>query len=130
MERASQHERAPAAATADPFTPAQMRALKIAIVVMSVILVLGFGAIIARLYYLATQPASSAPGVAGRISGVPLTPEISLALPAGAQVRTMSLAAGGDRLAVHFEAPTGPGIVVLDLPSGKVASRVRLLPSP
>lgn len=130
MDRASQQEKAAAVATPDPFTPAQLRALKIAIVVMSIILVLGFGAIIARLYYLATQPASSAPAVASRISGAPLAPEISLALPAGAQVRTMSLTAGGDRLAVHFEAPTGPGIVILDLPSGKVASRVRLLPSP
>ncbi|MBC8009287.1 MAG: hypothetical protein H7067_04230, partial [Burkholderiales bacterium] len=56
MDRASQPEMAPTVAATDPFTPRQMRILKIAIVVMSIILVLGFSAIVARLYYLATQP--------------------------------------------------------------------------
>jgi hypothetical protein len=97
---------------------------------MSTILVIVFCGILARLYYLATQP--SMPETAAAISASHpssgLQPQIDLALPPGATVRTMSLAPAGDRLAVHFEAPDGAGIVILDLRSGKPVSQVRLTP--
>lgn len=125
------HPETAAAVTPEPFTPAQMRALKIAIVVMSIILVLGFTAILARLFYLAKQPAQPSPVVASsRGPAAALMPDIDLALPQRAQVRSVSLTSTGDRMAVHFDAPAGPGIIVLDLASGKVASRVRLTTPP
>jgi hypothetical protein len=49
-------------------------------------------------------------------------------IPAGATVKTMALA--GDRLAVHFDAPAGGGILVIELASGEVVSRVELVPAP
>jgi hypothetical protein len=47
-------------------------------------------------------------------------------LPPGALVRQTSIS--GDRLAVQYEAPSGAGIVVLDLASGQIVSRVELAP--
>lgn len=107
---------------APPDTPG-VRALKIAIVVMGVMIVLGLITIIGRMIYLASQGGRqpSATAVSAR-----LAPAMRLALPAGAQVRHVSLS--GDRLAVHFEGPAGAGIAILDLATGGQLSRVELVP--
>jgi hypothetical protein len=132
MDRQPQPKVAAEPTAAEGFTPAQIRTLKIAIVVMSIILVVGFCAILARLFYLASRP--SPPATSAAIATLhppsPLMPDIALALPPGANVRAMSLAPAGDHLAVHFDAPTGAEIVILDLRSGKRASRVRLTTAP
>jgi hypothetical protein len=57
-----------------------------------------------------------------------MAPGVRLALPDGAQVRSMSLS--GDRLAVHFDAPGGGGIAIVDLASGQAVSRIELVPEP
>lgn len=100
-----------------------VRALKISIVVMGVMIVLGLITIIGRMIYLASQGGrpSSAPAVSAWIA-----PAARLALPAGAQVRHVSLSA--DRLAVHFEGPAGAGIAILDLATGAQLSRIELVP--
>lgn len=114
----------------DPVTPPMpngpgVRALKIAVVVMGIMIVLGVLAVIGRIVYLANQ--RSAQGVSAVPAGsARLSANARLALPAGAQVRQISLS--GDRLAVHYEAAGASGIAVLDLATGAVLSRVDVVP--
>lgn len=98
---------------------ASMRMLKYAVIGMGVVLILGFFIILARIVYLTSRMDAS----------VPAGQELSIAVPAGAAVTTMSLS--GNRLALHL---TGPGandrsISVIDLASGRVISRVILEPA-
>lgn len=99
-----------------------LRALKIAVIVMGVVLVLGFITVIARIIYLVSRPPAQQAS-----SGAGLAAEQRLELPDGAIVRSQSLS--GNRLAVHYEAPGGAGIAVLDLETGRTISRVRLVPA-
>jgi hypothetical protein len=108
----------PAGAGVELLSRGQVRALKIAIVVMGVLIVAGLIVLIARVIYLASYPSRQA---------VPLpviAPTIQLMLPAGAAVRNIALS--GDRVALHYEAPGAPGIAVIDLTSGRLLSRVEL----
>jgi hypothetical protein len=73
------------------------------------------------MFYLSSQSGGKAVWV----------PEARLPLPAGAAVRGVSLS--GDRLLVQYEASHagtggGGGVVILDLATGKVLSRVELVP--
>jgi hypothetical protein len=104
-----------------PLSPGQVRALKIAVVVMGVLILLGLFTVFGRIFYLASRP-----GRQVQAASQGLKSEQRLALPPGAEVRQTSIS--GDRLAVHYEAPTGAGIVVLDLASGQVLSRIELAP--
>ena len=99
----------------------QVRALRIAVIVMGVLLVMGLVAVIGRIIYLMARPAGQI-----SVSAGPVAPEISTALPAGAHVRSISVQ--GDRLAIHYETAAGSGISVVDLASGRTLSRVRLVP--
>ncbi len=114
-----QPEAAGSAQSTDPFSPAQLRILKIAVVVMGVILVLGFAAVIGRIAYLVTRTAKPAATTA-------IAKDLRLPLPEGATVR--SLALSGDRLAVHFDAHAGPGVAILDLLTGEPVTHVKLVP--
>lgn len=96
----------------------QIRMLRIAVIAMGVILVLGFITVIARIVYLVNRSNETTTVVSHQAA--------RLALPAGASVRSMSLA--GHRLAVHYEGPGGGGIVILDLQTGKPVSRVEIVP--
>jgi len=99
----------------------QIRMLRIAVIAMGVILVLGFITVIARIVYLVNRSGETTTTVSE-----PMQQAARLALPAGASVRNMSLA--GSRLAIHYEGPTGGGIVILDLQTGKPISRVEIVP--
>ncbi len=90
-------------------------ALKIAIAAMGVMIVLGLGAVAVRIMLLAPRSGNPAP---------PL--DQTLALPPGAAVR--SLALSGPRLAVHYTAPEGDGVAILDVETGRVAARIRVAP--
>jgi hypothetical protein len=132
--------RPPAETGAKPAPPGNrlVSMLKFTVIAMAVLIVAGLGAVIWRIIALANDPSGHAAAVAktppAAISSQ--TPaqtlaqtqasDITLALPEGAVVRSTSLS--GDRLAVHFETPTGPGIAIIDLPSGRTVSRVRLAP--
>jgi hypothetical protein len=105
----------------DPFTPRQLRILKIAVVVMGIILVIGFAAVIGRIAYLITKGGTAQPPAAHA-----LTKAARLPLPAGAVVRSIALA--GDRLAVHYDTPAGAGVAILDLLSGEPLAHVDLAP--
>jgi hypothetical protein len=108
-----------AASTAESFTPRQLRLLKLAIVVMSALLIIGFAAVLGRIVYLVAvnpHPASVAAGTIPARSELPLPP--------GAVVRSLSLS--GDRLAVHFDSPAGAGIAIVDLARGQAISHIEL----
>jgi hypothetical protein len=100
------------------------RILKLVVAVLALLIFAGLAAIVWRVIYLAspspTQPAA-APSLAIR-------PEQSLALPLGAEVRSISLS--GNRLAVHYEAGGATGIAILDLQTGRMLTDVAVEPKP
>jgi hypothetical protein len=93
------------------------RNLKIVVVALGVLIFAGLATAVGRIIYLASakpaQPASSP---------VASAPAASLQLPAGAQVKSISLS--GDRLAVHYEASGAEGVAVIDLATGQPVASV------
>lgn len=101
-----------------------VKMLRFAVIAMGVILVLGFIAVIARIVYLVNRGNDTASAPAAISQSVQQAAR--LALPAGANVRQISLS--GSRLAVHHEGPGGSGILILDLQTGKTLSRIEIIP--
>ncbi|MCL4765296.1 MAG: hypothetical protein KJZ80_03590 [Hyphomicrobiaceae bacterium] len=107
-----------AAAGAEP-DARQVRLLKIIVIGLGVLLLAGFALVIARIAYLATQP--------GRGIGAARAPQdVSVALPPGAVVR--QTAVSGDRMTIQFESPQQTGIVIVNLTTGQIVSRIVLRP--
>ena len=104
------------------FTPRQVRVLKIAVIVMGILLVGGFAFVLAAIVYQATRAGQSTAGVGVLPAGI----EAELPIAKDATITAMSL--DGDRLALHLDSAAGPEIVVLDVRSGAVVSRVKLKP--
>jgi len=94
------------------------RNLKIIVIALGVLLFAGLAVIIGRIIYLASRQPVQPPVVAIEA----LSAEQTMQLPAGADVRSISLS--GDRLAVHYIADGREGIAVLDLKTGKPLARV------
>lgn len=98
------------------------RNLKIVVVGLAVLLFAGLLAVAGRVIYLAspskTQPAE--PTLAIR-------PQQSLALPAGAEMRSIALS--GNRIAVHYEVGGRPGIAVFDIETGRMITDVAVEPA-
>ena len=125
-----------AAAVSSPGSSAEVapeqrvqRTLKIIVVTLAILLFAGLAVAIARVIYLASapaaQPSASALTAASTPAPMPaIRPEQSLALPAGAQVRSVSLS--GNRLAVHYDVGTSAGIAVLDLQTGRMITNVAI----
>ena len=119
-------------ATSDPVEPAgspaqpgaepdarQIRILKIVVISLGMLLLIGFAVVIARIAYLATQP--------GRGIGATSAPQnLNVALPPGAVIR--QTAVSGDRMTVHFESPQQTGIIVVNLITGQIVSRIDFSP--
>jgi hypothetical protein len=99
------------------------RILKIVVIGLALLLFAGLAAIIWRVIYLASpasrQPAALAPTVG---------PAERLALPAGAEIRSISLS--GNRLAVHYVAGARAGIAVFDLKLGRMVTDIAVEPKP
>jgi hypothetical protein len=116
---------APGATQGALLSNAQIALLRRAVIIMTTLLVAGVLLLIGRIIYLArgptTQAASAASMNAATAPG--LLANVRLPLPAGAEIRQVSLA--GSRLAVHHS-QTGGGetITILDLATGAVVSRV------
>jgi hypothetical protein len=105
------------------FTPRQVRVLKIAVIAMGILLVVGFGLVMAAIVYQASQlPDKDAPPA--RAAAVPPEAQTELAMPPGAKVTSLSL--DGDRLALHLESSAGPEVVVVEISTGQVLSRIKL----
>ena len=107
------------------------RILKFIIVTLAILVFAGLLAAVARVIYLASAPvtqplaAGATPAPTSGTTPAPtpaIRPEQSLALPAGAQVRSVSLS--GNRLAVHYDVGTAAGIAVLDLQTGRTITNV------
>ena len=114
---------------ARPDDPPNIRALRIAVLVMSAILLVGLATVVARVVYLATrQPVLATSSLSSNLqtqtAGSLLTADLSVALPAGSKVRSQSLS--GNRLAVHYEGAGSEGILILDLETGRPLSHVHL----
>ncbi len=99
-----------------------MRILQIIVVVLGIILIVGMATVIGRIAYLMMRPASEV------ATSAPYSqPEIpiDLALPGNTKVTSTSL--DGSQLAVHYTGPEGTGIAIVDLKSGDIIRRIRVL---
>ena len=105
------------------FTPRQVRMLKIAVIVMGILLVGGFGLVMATIIYQASRLGEKA-SVAPAVPAAAASPQGIIALPKDAVVTSMAL--DGDRLALHLNFSAGSEIAVIDVKSGQVLSRIRI----
>jgi uncharacterized iron-regulated membrane protein len=120
---------APGLLASVPLNDGQVKGLKIAVTVMTGILVLGVLTLFGRIIYLVARPSPHA-AASNAVSGASRSPAaaITVPLPAGAVVRQTSLS--GERLALHYDGPSGPGIVLVDTITGQIISRIALKPEP
>ncbi len=120
------------AADAPELSPAQKhRGLVMLVITMGVMLVAGLGFIIVTIVYRISGDDSQQNDAAAMVVETSHTqlaarfaPEISVARPAGADL--IGAASAGDRLTLHFRAAGRDTIVILDLASGQVLSRVEI----
>ena len=93
------------------------RNLKIVVGGLGVLILLGLGAIIARVVGIASVTGDK--GQVQNVKTVVASPGGTLALeiPKGAKIVSISLS--GNRLAIHHEGPDGTGIAILDLETGR-----------
>ena len=102
-----------------PLSSGQVKALKWAVGIMSLMIVGALLVIIGRVIYLSSAKKPALPPAS---SIGTLAPQHQLALPAGSTVETMSMQ--GNRLLIHYKTPTNHGVAVLDLTTGKTLSKV------
>lgn len=113
-------------------TAARKRTERLLVFIVSflgLLIVAGLTAVVLRIIYLSSTPsaqreAPEAAQAALPAAGVPSHDRLDL--PAGAVVKSVSLS--GDRLAVHYEAPSGAGITIFDLASGAVVRGLVVAP--
>ena len=103
-----------------------VRALKILVIVMGIMLVAGFIALIISIAYMAKHRDTTAP-VPAATRAPYAAPAIEL--PAGARIETMAL--GADRLVLNIITPDGNReLLVLDLASGRRIGTIPLRSGP
>jgi hypothetical protein len=111
---------------ADTSRQSKERVLVFIVAFLGLLIVAGLTAVILRIIYLSSN-APAQRTISETAARVPGDADASrLALPAGAVVKSVSV--GGDRLAVHYGAPSGDGIAVLDLATGAVVRRIDVVP--
>jgi hypothetical protein len=118
MTAASEPDNTPLSGTV--FSPRQVSMLKIAVIVMGILLVGGFGLVMATIVYQASKLGETSAGA----SAPAAVAQGALGLPKDATV--MSMALDGNRLALHLKSSAGSEIAVIDVRSGQVLSRIRL----
>ncbi len=109
------------------FTPRQVRALKLAVVVMGILLVGGFALVLGTIVYQASrggQKPGNAEAVGEGSQGSPARSE----LPIPKDASLTALALDGDRLALHLKSAAGSEVAVIDVRTGKVLARIKLKP--
>jgi hypothetical protein len=106
------------------FTPRQVKALKIAVIVMGVLLVGGFALVLGAIVYQASRLGQDAP--AARNPAASDQGAAQVTVPQGAKVTAMDL--DGGRLALHLNGSNGPEVIVIDVGSGRVLARIKLKP--
>ena len=98
------------------------RNLKILVATLGFLIFAGLGGIAWKMMGLSKERAANA-GASTTAAAKPGSSEIALELPKGARVVPTSIS--GNRLAVHFEGPSGTGIAVIDLDTGKRIADVK-----
>jgi uncharacterized iron-regulated membrane protein len=111
-----------------PLNDGQVKGLKVAVTIMTGILVLGVLTLFGRIIYLVARPSPQAAAAASTPALLSRAPAaaITVTLPTGAVVRQTSLS--GERLALQYDAPSGAGIVLVDTITGLIISRIALKP--
>ncbi len=107
--------------------PPNIRALRIAVLGMGALMILGFGAVIARIVYLTTRPPALSESATAAIAPPATTKlglDTTLALPQGAKIQSQSLS--GTRLSVHYVSDGDESIVIVDLETGQPVGRIRI----
>ena len=107
-------------------TPSQIKKLKIAIAVMSVLLVAGFILLLVGIYLQTQQVDKPAEGAKALAPPVGIYGTMTLPVRAGAEVTHVLTDQG--RLILHLRQPTGSEIAIIDLSTGREMQRLRLVP--
>ena len=106
----------------------QIRWVKRAIIIMTTMLAIGIPLLIGRIIYLARNDAPAPPTALDRPNQA-LLPQHSLSLPAGAIIRSVSQY--GPNLILHHVEPGGTeAVTILDLVTGRIASRIDIRRGP
>lgn len=108
-------------------TDQQVARLRMAVVVMTAVLVIGVMTLIGRIIYLASTRGEVVAATASA-AAVSLTPEAMVTLPTGHDLKSATLS--GNRLLIHHVGPSGDGLMILDLATGSVQSRITVRRSP
>lgn len=112
-----------------PLSPRGVQILKFAVVGMGIALLAGFGTVLTLMVKRAGQIGK--PPVADAARSVTAQPDLlaklRLDIPAGSTVRSATLQ--GSILTLVHSSPKGDGILIADLSSGKVLSRIELAPT-
>lgn len=104
-----------------PLSPAGVKALKFAVIVMGILIVIGMVVVIGRVIYLASTP--KAPRTAQPQTGTAqIVANTQVVLPNGTKAKQTTLA--GNRLIVQYEGAGRSGVVIVDLGTGRVISRI------
>jgi hypothetical protein len=107
-------------------TPSQIKKLKIAIAVMSVLLVAGFILLLVGIYLQTQKLDKSAEGAKTLAPPVGIYGTMTLPVRAGAEVTHVLTDQG--RLILHLRQPSGSEIAIIDLSTGREIQRLRLVP--
>jgi hypothetical protein len=99
------------------------RNLKILVTGLGLAIFLGLGAVAWKMMALAKERRAASGEAISAIAPLTGTNDIALELPKGAQVVSTSIS--GNRLAVHYVGPTGTGIAIIDLETGKRIADVK-----
>ena len=108
-----------------PLTGGQVKALKIAIGAMGIMIIAALLAIVARVVYLsASTPASKATRTAAAVTAKApeFAPKHVFSLPPGAEIERMSVE--DNRLLVHFTTSGNPQAHLYNLSNGKLLSAI------
>lgn len=101
------------------------RLLVFIVVFLGLLIVAGIVAVVMRIIYLSSTPSTqrgdgeATEARAGAIE--------RLSLPPGAAIKSVSVS--GDRLAIHYDGPSGSGVAVVDVASGAVLRRFDIAPA-
>ena len=107
-------------------TPGQIHKLKIAIAIMSVLLVVGFILLLVGIY-VQSQKLTKKPEAASPLTiAAGATAVITLPVKPGTEIR--QILADQGRLILHLSYAGGAEIAVIDLATGREVQRIRLAP--
>jgi hypothetical protein len=114
------------AAPGGTISPSQIKKLKIAIVVMSVLLVVGFILLMVGIYLQTQKLDKPAEGATALAPPVGIYGTMTLPVRTGAEVTHVLTDQG--RLILHLRQPGGSEIAIIDLSTGREIQRLRLVP--